>query len=73
MTPEGLAIDYKAQKLYWADSRVGTVGGRIESINLDGTDRKIVVEKNTMQPYGLAVGEDAIYFTDTNNHRLYRY
>lgn len=72
MTPEGLAIDYKAQKLYWADSRIGTAGGRIESIDLDGKNRQTVVEKNTMQPFGLAVDEEAIYWTDTNNKALYK-
>lgn len=73
MTPEGITIDYKAQRLYWADSRVGTSGGRIESIGLDGKDRKIVVERNTMQPFGLAVDEEAIYWTDTNNNGLYKF
>lgn len=72
MTPEGITIDYKAQKLYWADSRSGTSGGRIESMGLDGKDRKIVVERNTMRPFGLAVDEEAIYWTDTNNNRLYK-
>lgn len=73
MTPEGIAIDYKAQRLYWADSRVGTAGGRIESIGLDGKNRRTVVERNTMQPFGLAVDEDAIYWTDTNNNGLYKF
>ncbi|KAG5889516.1 hypothetical protein JTB14_009003 [Gonioctena quinquepunctata] len=73
MSPVGLAIDYKAQKLYWADSRTGTVAGRIESINLNGSGRNIVLERNTMEPFGLATDEEAIYFTDTNNNALYRF
>lgn len=72
MTPTGITIDYKAQRLYWADSRLGTAGGRIESISLDGKDRNIVVERNTMQPFGLAVDEEAIYWTDTNNNGLFK-
>lgn len=72
MTPEGITIDYKAQRLYWADSRSGTSGGRIESIGLDGKNRKIVVERNTMRPFGLAVDDEAIYWTDTNNNGLYK-
>ncbi|CAH1102545.1 unnamed protein product [Psylliodes chrysocephalus] len=73
MTPVGLAIDYKDQRLYWADSRIGAAAGRIESIALDGTDRKLVIERNAMEPYGLAIGEDAIYWTDTNNNYLYKF
>nr|XP_023027505.1 protein cueball-like [Leptinotarsa decemlineata] len=73
MSPVGLAIDNQAQKLYWADSRIGTVSGRIESIKLDGTNRNIVLERNTMEPFGLAVDEEAIYFTDTNNNGLYMF
>ncbi|XP_057653327.1 protein cueball [Diorhabda carinulata] len=72
MTPVGLAIDYKEQRLYWADSRIGTVAGRIESISLDGKDRKLIAERTTMEPFGLAVDEDAIYWTDTNNNGLYK-
>ncbi|CAG9819376.1 unnamed protein product [Phaedon cochleariae] len=71
MSPVGLTIDYKAQKLYWVDSRIGTSSGRIESINLDKTNRQIVIERNTMEPFGIAVDEEAIYWTDTNNNALY--
>ncbi|VEN33587.1 unnamed protein product [Callosobruchus maculatus] len=73
ISPEGLAIDYKAQRLYWADSRIGSIAGRIESIGLDGEDRRVEVERNTMQPFGIAVDEEAIYWTDTNNKGLYKF
>lgn len=72
MSPEGITIDYKAQRLYWADSRIGSVAGVIESIRFDGTDRRVVVERNTMVPFGVAVDENAIYWTDTNNKALYK-
>lgn len=72
-SPVGLAIDYKDQRLYWADSRYESTAGRIESIALDGSDRRLVVEKTTSHPYGLAVDEEAIYWTDTNNYVLYKF
>lgn len=71
MTPEGITIDYKAQRIYWADSMFGTTG-RIESSTLDGKDRKTVLERNTMQPFGIAVDEAAIYWTDINNKGLFK-
>ena len=36
-TPNGLTIDHKAQKLYWADARLD----KIERINFDGTNRVV--------------------------------
>lgn len=36
--PTGLALDWPASRLYWADARTFTV----ECVLLDGTDRKVV-------------------------------
>jgi sugar lactone lactonase YvrE len=38
-TPNGLAIDHPAYKLYWSDARLD----KIERCNFDGTDRKVSV------------------------------
>ena len=38
-TPNGLTIDHKAQKLYWADARLD----KIERCNLDGTGRMVCI------------------------------
>lgn len=35
--PNGLAIDYPNQRLYWTDGKALT----LESVNLDGTDRRV--------------------------------
>lgn len=37
--PNGLAIDYPNQRLYWTDAKAMT----LESINLDGTDRRVSI------------------------------
>lgn len=37
--PNGLAIDHKAQKLYWGDARLD----KIERCNLDGSDRVVSI------------------------------
>lgn len=51
----GLAIDYPVQRLYWADSRKGTV----ESVQLNGKGRHIITEFKTR-------GKNAIL--TTNKH-----
>lgn len=50
-SPEGVTIDWINRVLYWTDSGKHT----IESINLDGTERKLVISKGLIEPRGLAV------------------
>lgn len=35
--PNGVAIDYSTERLYWADAKLMS----LESIKLDGTDRRV--------------------------------
>ncbi|XP_018570175.1 protein cueball [Anoplophora glabripennis] len=72
VTPEGIAIDYQSQRLYWADSRGGSIYGRIESTTLEGKERELVHEGTHIKPFGLAVDGDTIYWTDINNNGVYR-
>ncbi|XP_052831949.1 low-density lipoprotein receptor-related protein 1B isoform X1 [Octopus bimaculoides] len=58
--PNALAIDHKAQKLFWADARLD----KIERCNLDGTDRRDIVNAVPRHPFALAVYGDFIYWTD---------
>lgn len=37
-TPNGLAIDHTAHKLYWSDARLD----KIEQCNFDGSERKVI-------------------------------
>lgn len=41
--PNGLAIDYETQRLYWADAGMKT----IEYGNFDGSDRQVKKKKKT--------------------------
>ncbi|XP_070183011.1 low-density lipoprotein receptor-related protein 1-like [Littorina saxatilis] len=59
-TPNGLAIDYKARKLYWSDARLD----KIERINYDGSGRVVVVQSITQHSFSLAVHGDHLYWTD---------
>ena len=58
--PNGLAIDHKAQKLYWSDARLD----KIERCEMDGTNRQVVLKDKAKHPFGLAVYGDFVYWTD---------
>nr|AVH84929.1 vitellogenin receptor [Harmonia axyridis] len=64
--PNGLAIDYPNQRLYWTDAKAMT----LESINLDGTDRRIVLEAVVKFPYAIAVFENRLYWSDWHTHSI---
>lgn len=51
--PEGLAVDWSSQKIYWTDSGIET--NRIEVSNYDGTHRKVLFWQNLDQPRAIAV------------------
>ena len=47
--PNGLTIDYIDNRIFWADA----VTDKIESANLDGTDRQLVYYTGAFHPFGL--------------------
>ena len=49
--PEGMAVDWVAHNLYWAD----TGAKRIEMARLDGTSRKVLVWENLRNPRAIAL------------------
>nr|QQK84939.1 vitellogenin receptor [Chrysoperla nipponensis] len=64
--PNGLTIDVPNNRLYWIDAKKNT----IESIKLDGTDRRIILGGIVRHPYSIAVFENRIYWTDWMEHAL---
>ncbi|XP_078048816.1 putative vitellogenin receptor yl [Augochlora pura] len=58
--PNSLAIDDVNGRLYWMDSKLKL----IESVRLDGTDRRIVLEAVGKAPSSLAVFENRLYWSD---------
>lgn len=65
--PNGLSIDLFADRIYWNDAKKKV----IESSDLQGQDRKVIVEK-VEHPYGLAVVGDFIYWSDWQEKALLR-
>ncbi|XP_007455888.1 PREDICTED: low-density lipoprotein receptor-related protein 4 [Lipotes vexillifer] len=58
--PNGLAIDYGSQRLYWADAGMKT----IEFAGLDGSKRKVLIGSQLPHPFGLTLYGERIYWTD---------
>lgn len=61
--PNGLAIDYTAGKLYWADAKQHV----IESSNFDGTARVKIMSSHLPHPFAITIFEDTMFWTDWNS------
>ncbi|MEQ2158504.1 hypothetical protein GOODEAATRI_013026 [Goodea atripinnis] len=59
-TPNGLAIDHRAEKLYFCDATLD----KIERCEYDGSRRYVVLKNEPVHPFGLAVFGDYIFWTD---------
>jgi len=66
MWPNSLSVDYQRHRLYWTDAGLQ----HIESSRLDGTDRKILLSEGVPHPFGIAVHDDLIYWTDWVTHNI---
>ncbi|XP_030759399.1 putative vitellogenin receptor [Sitophilus oryzae] len=58
--PNGLALDGPNKRLYWTDAKKMA----LESIRLDGTDRRVILENVVKHPFAIAVFEDKLYWSD---------
>ena len=58
--PTGLTVDYTNRQLYWCDAALD----KIESINLDGTNRQLIAGKPIVhRPYSLAYANNLLYWS----------
>ncbi|XP_043929607.1 low-density lipoprotein receptor-related protein 1B, partial [Protopterus annectens] len=60
ITPNGLTIDHKAEKLYFSDGSLG----KIERCEYDGSQRHVIVKSRPGTFFGLAVYGDYIFWSD---------
>nr|XP_033342194.1 vitellogenin receptor [Megalopta genalis] len=58
--PNSLAIDYANDRLYWIDSKLKL----IETVRLDGSDRRTILRDIVKMPMAIAVFENKIYWSE---------
>ncbi|XP_015208455.1 low-density lipoprotein receptor-related protein 6 isoform X1 [Lepisosteus oculatus] len=66
--PVALAIDNELGKLFWVDSDLR----RIESSDLSGADRIVIEDSNILQPVGLTVFGNHLYWIDRQQQMIER-
>ncbi|CAH2276476.1 low-density lipo receptor-related 6 isoform X1 [Pelobates cultripes] len=66
--PIALALDNKLGKLFWADSDLR----RIESSDLSGANRVVLEDSNVLQPVGLTVFGNHLYWIDRQQQMIER-
>lgn len=66
--PNDVALDHKAQKLYWGDARLD----KIERCEYDGTKRVVLAKLLPQHPFALAIYGDFVYWTDWILHEVLR-
>lgn len=69
--PSGIAIDYRNNRLYWVDMGEG-IYNKIESSRLDGKEREMVYNGTHTKPFGIAVDDSSVYWTDIINNAIWR-
>merc|ERR1719431_890265 len=58
--PNGLAVDEVLDRVFWSDAKKDTV----ESVRMDGSDRRIILDMVAKHPFSMAVFEDSLYWSD---------
>ena len=68
--PNGLTIDQATKSLFWADAKLDV----IEMSDLNGGNRQYVMSSAAnIHPYGLAVYQNVLYWTDWGNKSVSRF
>ena len=68
--PNGLTIDQPTNRLFWVDTKLD----KIEVSDLNGRKRQLIMSSSTnIHPYGLAVHQNLLYWTDWNTKSISRF
>lgn len=73
--PNCLCIDFVTDALYWIDSKKGTLECKSllsHASQGEGGSHRVIYEMVANQPYGLAVFEDYVYWTDWITAAIHR-
>lgn len=69
--PSGIVVDQYSKRLYWVDDKNG-IRYSVESVKLDGTDRKDIAQRAHNVPLNVAVNETDVFWTDDQNRAVWR-
>ncbi|XP_058833959.1 putative vitellogenin receptor [Topomyia yanbarensis] len=58
--PNGLSLDWPNERLYWVDAKLK----KIESVRLDGSQRRTVISDVVKHPFSISVYNDRLYWSD---------
>ena len=64
--PNALAVDYTIDRIWWADAKLHT----IESSDLHGKNRRIILSENINHPFALTIFQSHIYWTDWHHNAI---
>ncbi|XP_054996740.1 low-density lipoprotein receptor-related protein 8 isoform X3 [Sorex araneus] len=67
--PNGITLDLLSQRLYWVDSKLH----QLSSVDFSGRSRKMLISSPDFlsHPFGVAVFEDKVYWTDLENEAIF--
>lgn len=57
---QGLAIDYESKRIFWGDRK----SQQIKSANFMGTEERIIVPQDILDPYSLTIYKSTMYWSD---------
>ena len=63
--PNGIELDRGNKRIFWVDAGYD----RVESINYNGSNRKILFQQDGLHPFGVVLVAPFLFFTDWKTHR----
>ena len=58
--PNGIDLDRGGKRVYWVDAGYD----RVESVDYNGDNRKLLFERHSLHPFGVALIPPFLFFTD---------
>uniref|UniRef100_A0A1B6FQL9 Protein cueball n=2 Tax=Cuerna arida TaxID=1464854 RepID=A0A1B6FQL9_9HEMI len=69
--PYAVVVDQTTDRIYWVDERPGSEF-RIESADLEGKDRRVLISGSDHQPFALAVSAGQVFWADHIHTSVWR-